>query len=159
MIGIDRPRRLLCRAALLLLPLAFFISVHSVGVSPASAFEGSQAQERQVQSLRVLILSTMLANKGIGEWGFAALVEVDGRRILFDTGRYPDTVLRNARELGVDLSDVTDVVLSHFHGDHTGGLLTLRRELSGENKAAISKVHVAKGIFLSRRRSVNKPPV
>ena len=33
----------------------------------------------------------MLADRGIGEWGFAALVEVDGQRILFDTGNYPET--------------------------------------------------------------------
>lgn len=39
-----------------------------------------------MQSLRITVLSTMLADRGIGEWGFAALVEADGRRILFDTG-------------------------------------------------------------------------
>ena len=105
----------------------------------------------RIQSVRILILSTMLAENGIGEWGFSALVETDGQRILFDTGRYPDTVIRNARELGVDLSDVTDVVLSHHHGDHTGGLLTLRQQLSTQNEAAISRIHVAKGIFDSRR--------
>ncbi len=105
----------------------------------------------RIQSVRILILSTMLAENGIGEWGFSALVETDGQRLLFDTGRYPDTVIRNARELGVDLSDVTDVVLSHHHGDHTGGLLTLRQQLSSQNQAAISRIHVAKGIFDSRR--------
>ena len=41
--------------------------------------------------------------EGIGEWGFAAVVEVDGRRWLFDTGARPETVLRNAEELRVDL--------------------------------------------------------
>ena len=76
----------------------------------------------------------MLADtKGIGEWGFAALVEADGHRLLFDTGARPETVLANARELGVDLADVTEVVLSHHHGDHTGGLLTLRRELAKDD--------------------------
>ena len=116
-----------------------------------STISAQESSKTQVQSLRVLILSTMLAESGIGEWGFSALVEADGHRLLFDTGRYPDTVLRNARELGIDLSDVTDVVLSHHHGDHTGGLLTLRQQLSNDNQAAISRVHVAKGIFESRR--------
>jgi hypothetical protein len=46
---------------------------------------------------------TSTADSGIGEWGFAALVEADGHRILFDTGARPDTVLRNARALGVEL--------------------------------------------------------
>jgi 7,8-dihydropterin-6-yl-methyl-4-(beta-D-ribofuranosyl)aminobenzene 5'-phosphate synthase len=105
----------------------------------------------RVHSLHITILSTMLADRGVGEWGFSALVEADGRKILFDTGNYPETVLRNARELGVDLSTVTDVVLSHHHADHTGGLLTLRRALAAANPAALSRIHVAPGIFLSRR--------
>jgi 7,8-dihydropterin-6-yl-methyl-4-(beta-D-ribofuranosyl)aminobenzene 5'-phosphate synthase len=106
----------------------------------------------RVKSLKITILSTMLAEEGVGEWGFAALVEADGRRILFDTGLRPETVLQNARELGIDLSSVTDVVLSHHHGDHTGGLLTLRRELAGKSPTAFSRIHVAPGIFSSRRR-------
>ena len=48
----------------------------------------------------------MLAEEGIGEWGFSALVEVDGHQILFDTGRYPDTVARNAKALKVGLGGV-----------------------------------------------------
>ena len=56
----------------------------------------------RVEALRIVILSTMLADRGIGEWGFAALVEVDGHRLLFDTGGRPDTVLLNAKEMGID---------------------------------------------------------
>jgi 7,8-dihydropterin-6-yl-methyl-4-(beta-D-ribofuranosyl)aminobenzene 5'-phosphate synthase len=105
----------------------------------------------QVRSLRVTVLSTMLTDfHGVGEWGFAALVEADGRRLLFDTGARPQTVLDNARELGIDLSGITDVVLSHHHWDHTGGLLALREALSKKNPAALSRVHVGEGIFLSR---------
>ena len=105
----------------------------------------------QVRSLRVTVLSTMLTDfHGLGEWGFAALVEVDGRRLLFDTGARPQTVLDNARELGIDLPGVTDLVLSHHHWDHTGGLLALREALSKDNPAALSRAHVGEGIFLSR---------
>ena len=104
-----------------------------------------------VHALRIVILSTMLAERaGIGEWGFAALVEVDGKRFLFDTGAQPETVLINARALGVDLSNVTEVILSHNHEDHTGGLLRLRRSLAAKNPAALTRVHVARGIFWSR---------
>ena len=87
---------------------------------------------------------------GVGEWGFAALLEVDGQRLLIDTGERPETVLRNASELGIDLSDVSDLVLTHNHSDHTAGLLSLRRELAKKNPRALSRVHVAKGMFLSR---------
>ena len=104
----------------------------------------------RVSELRVVVLSTMLADTGIGEWGFAALVEADGRQILFDTGAHPRTVLENAKELGLDLSAIEEVVLSHNHEDHTGGLMTLRRELSAKNPRALSRVHVGKGIFWSR---------
>lgn len=104
----------------------------------------------RVGAVKVVILSTMLADAGIGEWGFAALVEADGHRILFDTGARPDTVLRNARELKVDLAGVTDVVLSHNHSDHTGGLVTLRREHAKASPAALSRAFVGRGIFLPR---------
>jgi 7,8-dihydropterin-6-yl-methyl-4-(beta-D-ribofuranosyl)aminobenzene 5'-phosphate synthase len=104
----------------------------------------------RVGSVKVTVLSTMLADAGIGEWGFAALVEADGHRILFDTGARPDTVLSNARELQVDLAGVPDVVLSHSHGDHTGGLLALRREYAKANPDALSRSWVGRGIFLPR---------
>jgi len=42
-----------------------------------------------VRTTKITILSTMLADRGIGEWGFSALVEVDGKRLLFDTGAQP----------------------------------------------------------------------
>ena len=46
----------------------------------------------------------LTADEGFGEWGLTALAVADGRRILLDTGAHPDTVLRNARELQMDLS-------------------------------------------------------
>jgi 7,8-dihydropterin-6-yl-methyl-4-(beta-D-ribofuranosyl)aminobenzene 5'-phosphate synthase len=112
--------------------------------------------------VRVTILSSNLANGNtVGEWGFSALVQVDGRCILFDTGRFPDTVLRNATALNVDLSCVSDVVLSHFHFDHTTGLPSLVHRLRKLNPDAIKRVHVAEGMFLSRRmgKTANGPEV
>ena len=123
----------------------------SVYTGPVPALPAEPALHN-VGSLKITILSTMLAEEGLGEWGFSALVEADGRRILFDTGLHPETVLQNARELGIDLSSVTDVVLSHHHRDHTGGLLALRRALSKKSPEAMSRIHVAPGFFLSRRR-------
>ncbi len=109
-----------------------------------------------VSSLKITTLSTMLVNvKGTGEWGYSALIEVDGRKILFDTGAKPETVLQNARELDIDLSDVEDVFLSHSHWDHIGGLLTLRKELKKRNPNALSRIHVGEGIFSKRVNSKN----
>ena len=113
----------------------------------------ADALARQVKALKVTVLSTMLADRGLGEWGYSALVEVDGHKFLFDTGANPDMVLKNATSLDIDLSEVEDVVISHNHDDHTGGLITLRRELMKKNPHAMSRVHVSANIFLPRLRA------
>ena len=56
------------------------------------------------------------------DWGYAALIEVDGKRILFDTGNNGDILKKNAAAKNVDLSKLDFVVMSHRHGDHMGGL-------------------------------------
>lgn len=130
----NRTRLVMGAALLLLLPLP------GAGEGPATVTE-----------LKITTLSTMLTEfRGVGEWGYAALVEADGRAVLFDTGARPGTVLRNAKELGIDLSRVDTVVLSHHHWDHTGGLVTLRRTLKEANYAALGRAHVGEGIFLPR---------
>src|SRR5215472_16144169 len=66
------------------------------------------------------------------DWGYAALIEFGGKRILFDTGNNPETLAHNAQVKGVDLSRLDFVVMSHRHGDHMGGLsfvLKINREL------------------------------
>ncbi len=57
----------------------------------------------------------------IGEWGLSMLIEASGRKILFDTGGGA-AVVHNAPLMGVDLTAVDAIVLSHGHYDHTGGL-------------------------------------
>jgi 7,8-dihydropterin-6-yl-methyl-4-(beta-D-ribofuranosyl)aminobenzene 5'-phosphate synthase len=56
------------------------------------------------------------------DWGFAALVEYGGKRILFDTGGNPDILAHNVAAMNIDLSKLDFVVMSHRHGDHMGGL-------------------------------------
>jgi 7,8-dihydropterin-6-yl-methyl-4-(beta-D-ribofuranosyl)aminobenzene 5'-phosphate synthase len=58
----------------------------------------------------------------VQDWGFAALVEYRGKRILFDTGNNPGILAENARRLHVDLARIDLVVVSHRHGDHAAGL-------------------------------------
>ncbi len=145
--------RSLLRAALLPLALAMTL-VSQPAVSVASA-----ADQHPVHALKITVLVTNVAGDpraGDGEWGFSALVEVDGKKILYDTGASSDLVLRNARALHLDLSDVEDVVLSHNHWDHVGGLLALRAEFSKSNPKAMSRVHVAAGIFRPRWTSINE---
>ncbi len=56
------------------------------------------------------------------DWGFSCLIEGAEKTILFDTGTKPEILMHNVEALGVDLKKVDLVVLSHAHGDHTGGL-------------------------------------
>jgi 7,8-dihydropterin-6-yl-methyl-4-(beta-D-ribofuranosyl)aminobenzene 5'-phosphate synthase len=59
------------------------------------------------------------------DWGYAALIEYAGKRILFDTGNNPDILAQNAKAKGIDLSKLDFVVMSHRHGDHMGGMAYL----------------------------------
>ncbi len=56
------------------------------------------------------------------EWGFACLIEGLDRTVLFDTGGDGKTLLDNMKKMGKDPEDVDIVILSHNHGDHTGGM-------------------------------------
>src|SRR6266436_5624494 len=60
------------------------------------------------------------------DWGYAALVEINGKRILFDTGDDPGTLAKNVKAKGVDLTRLDFVVLSHRHSDHVGGFSFLQ---------------------------------
>lgn len=60
----------------------------------------------------------------LGEPAVSYYIETENRKILFDTG-YSDAFLKNAKGLGVDISDIDIIALSHGHNDHTGGLSRL----------------------------------
>jgi 7,8-dihydropterin-6-yl-methyl-4-(beta-D-ribofuranosyl)aminobenzene 5'-phosphate synthase len=72
--------------------------------------------------VRITTLSENTANYGyLAEWGLSILVEVNETRILMDTGLSFSAVY-NAQLMGIDLSTIDCIVLSHGHADHTGGL-------------------------------------
>jgi len=55
------------------------------------------------------------------EHGLSLYIETQKHKILFDTGQ-SDLFIRNAKKLGIDLSEVNFAILSHGHYDHGGGL-------------------------------------
>jgi 7,8-dihydropterin-6-yl-methyl-4-(beta-D-ribofuranosyl)aminobenzene 5'-phosphate synthase len=115
--------------------------------------QGKEAAGHRVGALKITVLVTNLAgdpHEGSGEWGYSALVEVDGHRIVYDTGASPNVALANAKLLKVNLSDVDEVILSHNHWDHVGGLMSLRNELKTGNPKALSRAHVGARIFEPR---------
>ena len=73
--------------------------------------------------LKITVLTENVAgDKLLAEHGLSYLVEIDGVKILFDTG-HSDMFLKNARHLGIDIqNEVKTVVLSHGHWDHGNGL-------------------------------------
>ena len=105
----------------------------------------------QAAPYQITVLATNISDYGgLGEWSFAALFQSEQDAVLFDTGFKRDTVLHNVLHLGTDLSQVKKVVLSHFHSDHTGGLLVLREHFRTVNRDALSQVYVATGFFDQR---------
>ena len=73
--------------------------------------------------MQLIILYDNVARPPLREgWGFSALIELQDRKILFDAGADRLLLEHNVEELGIDLSGITDVFLSHPHCDHVGGL-------------------------------------
>ncbi len=56
------------------------------------------------------------------DWGFSALIEYGGKRVLFDTGNNAEIFAHNVGVKNVDLTDLDFAIVSHRHGDHTSGL-------------------------------------
>jgi 7,8-dihydropterin-6-yl-methyl-4-(beta-D-ribofuranosyl)aminobenzene 5'-phosphate synthase len=76
---------------------------------------------------RILILYDNRTEKDslIRGWGFSALIECNGQRIIFDAGADRLVMQHNARVLDVDLSMTDGVVFSHEHCDHIGGMFSV----------------------------------
>jgi 7,8-dihydropterin-6-yl-methyl-4-(beta-D-ribofuranosyl)aminobenzene 5'-phosphate synthase len=87
----------------------------------------------------------------IGEHGFAALVQRGDKELLFDTGQGYGLV-HNARILGIDLDSIKTVVISHGHGDHTGGLADLLKV------GGVRDVYAHPGIFDPRYHEIPDGP-
>ncbi|MFO7865473.1 MAG: MBL fold metallo-hydrolase [Candidatus Aminicenantes bacterium] len=64
------------------------------------------------------------------DWGFSCLITGTEKTILFDTGTKSDILRHNIDILGVDITQVDAIVISHNHGDHTGGLLWVMEKIS-----------------------------
>ncbi len=78
-----------------------------------------------------IVVDNRAAHGFVAEHGFSLWIEADQRTILFDTGN-KDALSANLQKLGLDLSALSDLVLSHGHYDHAGGVetvLTIRRDI------------------------------
>lgn len=80
--------------------------------------------------IQVLVENTTPIPGLAGEYGFAALVECDGDRFLFDTGS-AGALIGNARQLKAGLEGLQALIISHGHFDHTGAALTVAKQNPG----------------------------
>jgi 7,8-dihydropterin-6-yl-methyl-4-(beta-D-ribofuranosyl)aminobenzene 5'-phosphate synthase len=95
-------------------------------VDPPTATPGAAA-EREDMRITVLYDNIPYDPRLTTDWGFAALVEYRGHTLLFDTGGNANILLRNMELMEIDPASIEVVVLSHAHGDHTGGWAGLVR--------------------------------
>ncbi|SDB93211.1 MBL fold metallo-hydrolase [Williamwhitmania taraxaci] len=96
--------------------------------------------------MRIVTLIENVVNGGTlqAEHGLSLYIETENKKILFDVGQ-SGLFLKNAQKLGVDISDVDCLVLSHGHYDHTGGLYPF---LEINSKA---KVFAKRNLFLPKQ--------
>jgi 7,8-dihydropterin-6-yl-methyl-4-(beta-D-ribofuranosyl)aminobenzene 5'-phosphate synthase len=92
--------------------------------NPEKIISGKISQKGLTTPLKFTVLyDNYLYQEGTKpDWGFSCLIEGAEKTILFDTGTQPDILLHNVGRLGVDLKKVEQIVLSHAHYDHIGGL-------------------------------------
>ncbi|WP_371413351.1 MBL fold metallo-hydrolase [Methanococcoides sp. NM1] len=79
-----------------------------------------------MEKLKLTIVYDNEAEEGlIRGWGFSCYIKTEEENILFDTGGDGRALLHNLRVLDISSQEITKVILSHEHGDHTGGLFAL----------------------------------
>jgi 7,8-dihydropterin-6-yl-methyl-4-(beta-D-ribofuranosyl)aminobenzene 5'-phosphate synthase len=108
-------------------PVETGATVISTLVTAAAKIEQDQTEEIVVSPPVRLTITVIYDNNSYdkrlkSDWGFSALVEFNDHTLLFDTGGDGRMLIENMRVLGIDPTAIESVVLSHAHGDHTGGL-------------------------------------
>jgi uncharacterized protein (DUF885 family)/metal-dependent hydrolase (beta-lactamase superfamily II) len=93
--------------------------------TPAPAPELSAGPPPGQVQITIVYDNTAVEPGLAAEWGFAAWIDYGDRDILFDTGPGGSMLLGNLAQLGLDPTEIDIVIVSHEHGDHTGGLISL----------------------------------
>jgi 7,8-dihydropterin-6-yl-methyl-4-(beta-D-ribofuranosyl)aminobenzene 5'-phosphate synthase len=104
--------------------LLLFVSLLTLGSYLASNVGGALTSTIETSNLRITVVydNNRYDTRLAAGWGFASAIEYGRQTLLFDTGGHGQTLLQNMAVVGLDPAAIDSVVLSHFHGDHTGGL-------------------------------------
>jgi len=105
----------MARNVLLKMAAITICAAAGIGASPAYP----QSSTAQITVLYDAFGKTSTMRK---DWGFSALIEYGGKRILLDTGNNADIFAHNVEAKGIDLKQLDFAIVSHRHGDHTSGL-------------------------------------
>ena len=108
-------------------PIIAFSSSFTI-VSDCSGFQPQQKTAGDSIVITILYDNYIFKEGTQSDWGFSCLIENTEKTILFDTGTRPDILIKNATVLNKDFSQVEIIVISHNHGDHTGGLLDVLKK-------------------------------
>lgn len=108
----------------------------------------------------MLRLTTLTENSGIqgdylAEWAWSILIETDEVNILLDTGK-SISATHNADTLGIDLSKIDKIVISHSHYDHTGGLRDMLRRIGKDEIEIIAHPHIWANRYNRREGKLDK---
>ncbi|MBD3227727.1 MAG: MBL fold metallo-hydrolase [Candidatus Lokiarchaeota archaeon] len=73
--------------------------------------------------LKIKIIYDNRSLKGFRHaWGFSALIKINNKNILFDTGANPEILFYNMKKLDFSPENIDNIIISHSHPDHTSGL-------------------------------------
>ena len=100
--------------------LLYIFSLLLISFTGISSYLKTQVKEEVV--FTIIYDNYKYSDPYIGDWGFSCMIEGKEKTILFDTGTKPDIFRKNLENLEIDLNEIDLIVISHNHGDHTGGL-------------------------------------
>jgi 7,8-dihydropterin-6-yl-methyl-4-(beta-D-ribofuranosyl)aminobenzene 5'-phosphate synthase len=125
--GADMVRRRLVLGMALIVHLG--LSLNSALLAQAGAgVPKLGAGEKNTIRITIITDNYTFAPNTKPDWGFSCLIEGTDKTILFDTGAKPDLFQHNVTQLRIDLRKVQQVVISHDHQDHTGGLALMLKQ-------------------------------
>ncbi len=107
---------------LILAGIGIWLSVQTEKITQPGISIVSEKEEKQEITLISVYDNYQVDPEMKTSWGFATIIKTPRDVILFDTGGNSEILLFNMKKLGIDPASIKKIVISHIHGDHTGGL-------------------------------------